>query len=188
MNLEKLRRFEQLLLQQIDGAEHATDRLAAMHVTLDDGYCLFNLYEQWKGAFSFSPGQPAVLGPIHRLSKRVLQSEIDDTSQLFANDDWKQLVQLRGPFDCAVWYTCAACGERTIGFGESGFLDQKAAACDRCGDVIVQSIYDDSTPAACSCSGRFVFSGCSSCGSTTFSDQHYFSSYEYFLDHTWRRV
>jgi hypothetical protein len=186
MNRSKIHQFAELTKRQLNGDPAARDVLSGMKPILADGYCLFNAYEQWQGAFSFIPGREEALPVIASLAEKVARYSADDTSQMFAEPEWKEIVALRGPFDCAINFVCGECGYRYVGFGQSGFDDRVAAVCDACGDVWLQSTYDDEAFPTCECGGSFRPSGCPRCRSVQPHSESCFSSYEYFKNHKWK--
>ena len=186
MNKEKLQQFDALVHRQESGDSTAMAELEALSPSLEDGYCLYNVYEQWKGAFSFSPGVTKALPRIVRLTEKMSSYEKDDTLRMYTEPEWKELVDLRGPFECAIRYTCGDCKKEYIGFGQSGFDDRYPSVCETCGDVWMQSGYDEEALPQCHCGGTYRCSGCPHCGSTQIESKEYFSSYEYFVDHNWK--
>lgn len=187
MNKQKIKRFQELVSEQTAGAPDSCDRIRELNVTLEDGYCLFNLFQEWRGAFSFEPGRTEALEPIRRLSTVVATSKNDDTMKLYKTKEWETLVSLRGPFECSFKYKCRDCGTEYVGFGQSGFDDRYPTVCKSCGDVWLQSGYDDTPLPPCACGGIYATHGCLSCGSTAASHKDSFSPYEYFANHTWRQ-
>ncbi|WP_152032708.1 hypothetical protein [Ereboglobus luteus] len=186
MNLDKTKVFADLTKRHLEGDSTARDLLDAFKTTLDDGYCLFNAYEEWKGAFSFYPGRTDTLSLIANLAQKIAHYATDDTLQMFAEPEWRELVALRGPFNCAVRYICANCGVNYAGLRQSGFDDRMPAICNSCGDVWLQSGYDNTPLPECDCGGSFLHSGCPKCRSEKTEGEIYFSSYEYFQTHKWK--
>ena len=168
MNQHKIERFDTLLAKQAEGSSGAIDAIRGLEIQFEDGCCLFNVYLEWRGAYSFSPGRQEALDPIRRLSSLVANSRNDDTLKLYETPDWKALVALRGPFECAIRYTCRDCHTEYIGFGQSGFDDRYPAICSSCGNVWMQSGYDETPLPNCPCGGSYRVSGCPS-GAVHFS-------------------
>jgi len=185
MNTSKIESFARLLDAQNSGDSAAIDSLHQLSPSLEDGYCLFNLYGEWKGAFSYFPGRLEALSPIQNLSHYIANSHSDDTLALFKRPEWALLVQMRGPFDSAIRYNCDKCNTDYIGFAQSGFDDRFPAVCSSCGDVWLQSGYDDTPLPACHCGGSYSIGGCPKCKATK-AHSTYFSSYQYFTDHSWQ--
>jgi hypothetical protein len=186
MNRARIDEFAELTRRQLHGDPSALSRLAMMNPTLSDGYCLYNAYEQWKAAFSFHPGRTEALPVIARLAEKITGYTTDDPLLMYAEPEWKIIVDQRGPFDCAIRYTCGQCNTNYVGFGQSGFDDRCPAVCDSCGNVWLQSGYDDAPLPECECGGVYYHSGCPRCRSHNVSAKSYFSSFEYFMDHKWK--
>lgn len=186
MNHFKTQVFADLTKRHLEGDSAALDSLKILTPKPEEGYCLFNAYEEWSGAFSFIPGRLEALPLIASLANKIVQYTTDDTLRMYAEPEWKKLVAMRGPFDCSIRYTCRDCKSDYIGFGQSGFDDRSPAVCNMCGDVWLQSAYDESPLPRCGCSGDFFVSGCPNCRSNKIENKIYFSSYEYFKDHTWK--
>jgi hypothetical protein len=183
MNNEKTKLFAELVNRQFANDSTAIKDLNRIDVSLKDGYCLYNLYEQWEGAFSFSPGVIAVLPLIASLAKKICLYKNDDTLKMYSESEWGEIVLHRGPFECAIRYTCKKCRGEYIGFGQSGFDDRYPSVCDSCGDVWLQSGYDETPLPTCNCGGSYCSFGCPKCKSREIRESEYFSSYEYFINH-----
>jgi len=186
MNRACIDEFAVLTRQQLHGDPTAISRIAMMNPTISDGYCLYNAYEQWKGAFSFYPGRAEALPVIASLAEKITEYTTDDTLRMYAEPEWKTIVALRGPFDCAIRYTCGRCHTNYVGFNQPGFDDRSPAVCNTCGNVWLQSGYDETPLPACECGGVYYHSGCPTCRSNKVSAKSYFSSFEYFNDHKWK--
>lgn len=188
MNKKMIQQFVSMLEQQASGDPSVIDRIRQLAPSIErgDGYCLFNLFQQWESAFPFAPGQVKTLAPILRLARSLQANSQDDTLKLFNTPEWKELVEMRGPFECAIEYGCKDCGNDFIGFGQSGFDDRYPSICRECGDVWLQSGYDNAPLPRCHCGGELLNNGCPKCRSTRFSTRRYFSSYEYFTNHNWK--
>ncbi|MEN0036052.1 MAG: hypothetical protein AAGC78_03250 [Cellvibrio sp.] len=190
MNTNKLNAFVALLKEQSIGSESAIERIQDLNVVLSDGYCLFNLYEQWKQAFSFYPGQKKALPHILSLSNKILEVKADDTSVLYKTNEWKELVALRGPAECILVRSCKKCSGQYIDIGTSGFYDAKGLVCSKCGNAFFKSYYDDSATPHCDCGSEFpeiLNQGCPSCGEKEYSSVRSESPYEYFYSHSYQR-
>jgi len=64
MDNAKLALLIGLLETQASGDESAIDRLRETTVPLDAGTCIFDLYQQWHGAFRFPDGRIEALQPL----------------------------------------------------------------------------------------------------------------------------
>jgi len=71
MNRASIDEFAELTRRQLHGDPSATGRIAMMNPTISDGYCLYNAYEQWKGAFSFHPGRAEALPVIASIAEKI---------------------------------------------------------------------------------------------------------------------
>lgn len=187
MNKEKIKRFAELITRQVEtGVGDVNDILSIEASLNEDGYCYYNLYQEWKGAFSYVPGQQLALAPLQRLTKKLINAKSNETFQMYNTSEWKELVDLRGPFECAIEYECRQCHHLFTRFGQSGFDDRYPSVCTGCGNVWMQSGYDKTPLPKCDCGGEYCSSGCPECHSDEYSSQRYFSSYEYFHNHKWK--
>lgn len=190
MDNPKLSLFIELLEAQASGDESAIDRLREMAVPIDTGTCVFNLYQQWHGAFRFPGGRVEALQPLLSLAKKVQQYESDDTIALFTSPEWGQLLRLRGPADTVMFQKCVKCGYVFPEMVTSGFYDAGGLVCDECGNVYFKSVYDDTPTPPCTCGSRYVEQekyGCPKCSSQDFSYAGGQSPYEYFKSHSFIR-
>jgi hypothetical protein len=87
MNYEKATQFRALVEGQAGGDSTAPHRLRSLAVSLEDGYCLYNLYGEWAGAFSFESGRLAALPVIVSLARKVAQYDADDTISMCNEPD-----------------------------------------------------------------------------------------------------
>lgn len=186
MNTEKLQSFADLVERQMSGETAVIDKISELNPSLEDGYCLYNAYEQWKGAFSFYPGAVQALPSISSLAKKIKSYEKDDTLRMYSEPEWKEIVHYRGPFECAIRNTCQGCKKEYISFGQSGFDDRYPSICNSCGNVWMQSGYDEEPLPQCECGGQYWLPRCTHCDCDTIEDKEYFSSYEYFVNHKWK--
>lgn len=186
MNRKKLQLLADLTERQKLGEASVIDQIFELNPLLEDGYCLYNLYEQWKEAFSFTPGAVQALPAISNLAQKIQSYEKDDTLQMYSELEWKEIVQHRGPFECAIRNTCLGCNTEYISFGQSGFDERYPSICESCGDVWMQSGYDEEPLPKCECGGQYRLPRCTKCGCDKIGNKEYFSSYEYFLNHKWK--
>ena len=186
MNRKKLQLFADLVERQLSGETSVIDQIYELNPSLEDGYCLYNIYEQWKGAYSFTPGSVRTLPVISSLAQKIKSYETDDTLQMYSEPEWKIIVDHRGPFECAIRNTCQGCKKKYISFGQSGFDDRYPSICNSCGDVWMQSGYDKEPLPKCECGGQYCLPACTNCDCDRIEDKEYFSSYEYFVDHKWK--
>lgn len=61
-----MKAFAQLVARQANGDLAVQTEISSLPVSLEDGYCLWNLYQEWNGAFSFLPGRQQAIDPICR--------------------------------------------------------------------------------------------------------------------------
>jgi hypothetical protein len=182
----KLLTFVEGLRQQSLGEAAAIDAITGLCVTVEDGYCLYNLYGEWSGAFSYSPGRTEALRPILEIAQALVQFPSDDTLAMYELPQWSELVDLRGPVESVLVQRCNACSRQFPVMGTSGFSDVIDLVCPCCGSVLFQSIYDDSPARACHCGASYPGStarGCPGCGSSAASTVRELSPYEYFASH-----
>jgi hypothetical protein len=179
-----------LLEQQAAGSVPAMERLRRLAVSHDDGGCLFNLYQEWQGAFSFAPGRPEVLPSILALARKIEAYRCDEPIRMYGEPEWTALVALRGPVETVMIRRCAGCLAQYAVMGVSGFYDARGLVCPRCGDVYFKS-YDDEVPAPlCDCGGEYPDMkkwGCPVCSEKQASCVAVISPYEYFRTHKLRR-
>jgi hypothetical protein len=185
MNRETAKRFAALMDMQERGCDVNSDVLA-LSPTLEDGYCLYNLYGEWKQALGNSPPIREALAPIRRLAHFVEQLEQDDTLLMYGQPEWKQLCALRGPFEGMQTVECARCGHCYPAFCQSGFDDRYPSVCGVCGNVWLQSGYDDSPLPLCECGGQFHSGECPKCACRQGNRTKAASTYQYFASHRLR--
>lgn len=182
--INKLKEFAAIVKKQVEGDPSTANFISKLKPELADGYCLYNLYEQWQGAFSYIPGRLEALTPICDLAAKISAYQEDNTLRMFNEPEWGRLVKLRGPFDCVIFCTCKNCSQVYPSFGQSGFDDRSATVCNLCGNVWLQFFYDTATRPTCSCGGHFV-QGCPKCHSSQAVEKRSISPYEYFSNHSW---
>lgn len=181
---KKLAAFIELLGEQAAGDRTAAKRLAALSPSLEDGYCLFNLHEQWASAFSYRPGRLEALPLIQSLAKKLARYKSDDTLKLFKEKEWEGLARLRGPVESVLLLACASCGAEFVSMGTSGFYDAVGLVCRGCGNVYFKSTYDDGPTPLCAC-GKKYKAGCGKCGKKKGKIKSERSPFAYFADHSY---
>jgi hypothetical protein len=187
MNRTRLEAFARLTARQQAGDAAAVDSIRALQPELDDGYCLWNLFQEWSDAFSFEPGRTEAIGPIARIAAGIVSFETDDTLAMVHMPEWGELVAMRGPCEGIVDAQCDSCGTRYPLFRMSGFIDAEALICRACGDVYFKSTYDDDAAPPCDCGGAYA-RGCPKCGSRSHTiTSRETSRYEYFSKHRFVR-
>jgi hypothetical protein len=75
----------------------AIGSLRSLSPTTRDGYCLYNLWQQWSQAFSYDPGRVDALQPILTLARATSGFGDDDTLCMYELPEWANLVSMRGP-------------------------------------------------------------------------------------------
>jgi hypothetical protein len=188
VNAELIAGFVRLLKRQAAGEPNAIPALRALLERLDRGYCLYNLCEHWRGAFSFEPGRVEALAPILRLARKLRRYQGDDMLRLYREPEWEELLQLSGPVEVVQIRQCPDCGTRIATMGTSGFYDAQGLVCPRCGNVYFKSLYDASDVPPCACGAKYIVpAGCASCGHAELQVVATISPYEYFADHSFVR-
>jgi hypothetical protein len=190
MNLQKLRKLVECLRLQDAENPSAIEETLRLNISLEDGYCLFNLYEQWLGAFSFLPGRKEAVLPLLSLAEKLTKFSSDDTLAMYSLSEWQQLVLLRGPVETVLFEKCTNCSHSYVSMGTSGFYDANGLVCDSCGNVYFKSYYDETPPPRCACGREFpsvTTYGCRQCGEKKSLSQGGVSPYEYFSKHTYIR-
>jgi rubrerythrin len=189
MKSHKLDQFAELLQQQNDGDAEVIHALRKLQPQLEDGYCLYNLYEQWAKAFAYQPGRLEALSPILNLALKLKQQSSDDTLTMYREPEWASLVALRGPVETVQFYMCSECAHEHPRMATSGFLDEADWICRQCSSVLFKSFYDSSPAPRCDCGGSFQQQGssCPFCGSNQISLARYISPFEYFERHRFVR-
>ena len=182
MNRNLAREFASLLKGEVTGREKYS-AIAKLQPELGDGYCLYNLYGEWRQAFSFDPPRIDALSPIQTLAQFVADLERDDTLLMYATAEWKKLTSMRGPFDGFQIVNCDRCGNEYPSFCQSGFDDRFAAVCDNCGDVLLQSGYCNSELPVCHCGGSYHAGRCPKCRCGGGVRSEVKSTYQYFATH-----
>jgi hypothetical protein len=154
----------------------------------DGGYCVYNLLHEFSDAFSYHPGRTEALSPILALARKASLYPDDDVLRMFNEPEWKELVRMRGPVEAIGIRTCTECRNAQAFCYTSGFLDEFAAVCGSCGNMLFQSQYDDRSLPPCECGGSYQRSreACIVCGSgkTNVEQQ---AGYMYFATHSWTR-
>jgi predicted RNA-binding Zn-ribbon protein involved in translation (DUF1610 family) len=191
VNKLKIQEFVQLLEKQAAGHDGAIKTLQALHPKLEDGYCLYNLYEQWSQAFSYKAGRQEAFDPIFHLARKLLHYEKDETIRMFREGEWSELVKFRGPVETVLAYQCLSCRREYVSMGTSGFYDAVGLVCPNCGNVRFRSVYSkDNEMPQCSCGAHFHRTSpfdCPFCGSKQIQSMSQISPYEYFAKHTYVR-
>lgn len=190
MDLGKLKKFIELVQRQDAGDKTVRPLLQQLCPKLEDGYCLFNLHEQWSQAFAYVPGRKVALPPILTLAQKVLQRGNDDTLKMYSEPEWAALVALRGPVETVEMFECVKCRHEHPKMGTSGFLDAESLVCPSCGEVYFKSLYDKSPSPPCPCGAQFqpqLVASCPTCGSKELRKSRDMSPYEYFESHNFQR-
>jgi len=185
----KLSQFIALLEAQAAGDVLAVDRIRELDLSIDDGVCVYNLFQQWSGAFSFPGGRIEALQLILSLAKSVLHGS-ENAVAMFMRPEWAQLVALRGPIEGVLFQKCAKCGHTFPKMASSGFYDAGGLACPGCGNVYFKCVYDEAPTPPCNCGSTYPEPGefgCPKCGSMDLSNTGTQSGYEYFESHTFIR-
>ena len=186
MDKQAITTFTELLDRQASGDAAVIDDLRQLSFSLDHGYCLYNLYLQWSGAFSYLPGRTESLTPILELARKLQSFSRDDTLKMYEQPEWKQIVDLRGPVEVVQIYRCDNCRADYPAMGTSGFLDIAGLVCPKCGDVYFKSYYHESATPKCACGGSYPspeHHGCPSCGNSGGKVVKEISPFQYFGDH-----
>jgi hypothetical protein len=190
MNMKKILQFVALLERQVSGDVGARDDIYGLGVTLEDGYCLFNLHEQWAGAFSYNPGRTEALPLILSLGQKMIQYGKDDTLRLYNEPEWVGLVGLRGPVETVTIHQCSNCSREYPCMGTSGFYDAAGIVCPKCGDVYFKSYYENDLSPCPNCGEKLPdakYWGCPRCHSKDSTSVARISPYEYFSTHGFKR-
>ena len=183
---EKLQAFAALTRRQALGEPLARQQLAALKVDLEDGYRLFNLYNEWRAAFGYEPGRLEALPIIAALAERALAIPDDESLPMYQSPEWAELLRMRSPCNAMAVVACKQCSRSYPIFYTSGFYDAQALLCRRCGDVYYKGNYDDSPTPLCSCGGEYV-RNCPDCDSSANTWVAALSPYKYFAEHRFVR-
>jgi hypothetical protein len=190
MNHSLCTQFTDLLEMQTDGDCHAVEKLKGLPISMKDGRCLFDLYEQWSSAFSYTPGRKETLTLILSLAKKMPDYANDDVLSLYREPEWQKLINLRGPVETILIQQCLICFQVYPKMGVSGYYEAQCLICNRCGNVFFRSHYDGNPLPACSCGENFHTlntCGCPACGTKPSSTIAEMSPYEYFEKHEYVR-
>jgi hypothetical protein len=188
MNRKLIKKFQSLVEEQANNKPDAIRQLKLLNVQLDDGCCIFNLYGEWTGAFSFLPGRTQALQYIRPLANKVDRMANDDTGVLFDTEEWKELVRLRGPVESVMLNKCSSCHTITPAMGTSGFYDASGLICVECGNVYFKSYGDETVLPQCSCGGHYQqVWPCPRCRGKKYTTIKEISPYEYFATHQFIR-
>ena len=137
MQNPKIVQFVELLQAQAAGEQSAIERILGLSISLKDGYCLYNIFQQWKGAFSFPEGRNEALNLVLAIARQLNQFSPDDTLQMYKTLEWKQLIELRGPVETVIFKECSKCSHRYVQMATSGFYDANGLVCRGCGTSIL---------------------------------------------------
>jgi len=185
-NRELTVRFLSLLQRQASGDGSAVDELRSLEVRQADSQCLFNLYAEWRGAFSFSPGRTAALQPILGLARNLAETKPHPSNQ-YGHSEWADLIALRGPVETVLIVSCDACKFESVAMGTSGFYDATGLLCGDCGNVFFKSYYDKSKLPACSCGGSYTETESRCPYESHKMKRSQISPYRYFVNHSYIR-
>ncbi len=176
-----------MLEQQDSGNESVRDEIRSLGVTQNDGQCLFNLYGEWMGAFSYSPGRLDALELLLALTRWLVDKKRDYVNQKYELTEWAELVAMRGPVETVIVRKCTECDLEMVSMGTSGFYDANGLICSECGNVYFRSYYDESELLRCNCGGQYTQtqSGCTIEGHRSSCTE--ISPYEYFASHSFIR-
>jgi hypothetical protein len=182
MNRKLAKQFATLLGREVTGRDQRS-AILGLRPELTDGYCLYNLFGEWKQALACDPPRIEALLPIQTLARFVANLDQDETLLMYSTEEWKSLTLMRGPFEGLQYVTCDRCACEYPSFCQSGFDDRFAAVCERCGDVLLQSGYDDRELPVCRCSGSYHAGKCPKCGCGGGTRSDLRSTYQYFAFH-----
>lgn len=149
-------------------------------------YRILNIMNEWKSMYSFSPGLTKGVDLIIDLLNRIIEKPDMDILEFYKLEEWKRVVNLRGPVETIIEKQCEECSSIFYTMGVSGFLDGVGLVCDKCGDVFFKSFYDDTKTPDCSCGGHYK-DGCPLCGHNSAVTVGYKSPYWYFENHRYTR-
>ena len=190
LNRNKATRFAVLLERQADGDPGALDAAFGLGITLDDGYSLFNLYEEYAAAFKSWPGRAEALPPLLALARKLAEYDTDDTSRLFQEAEWGKLVALRAPAEAVMLKKCSGCAHQYVSIITGDFYDGAGLVCSHCGDVYFKSYYDHTCCPCPNCGATLPGlddTGCPECSCAEFKVTGMSTPYQYFRSHGFKR-
>ncbi|HOJ76486.1 MAG TPA: hypothetical protein PLZ08_00110 [Bacillota bacterium] len=144
------------------------------------------IMREWRGMTSFEPGCLEGIPKLLSLLKWVQYQQRIDLLAIYKRDEWKAIVQLRGPVESVLKKRCTKCNTHYFSMGVSGFLDIFSLICSECGNVYFKSVYSESEPPSCECGGTYK-NACPKCGELKGSIIAEISPYQYFKDHQYIR-
>lgn len=182
-------RFAELLEQQSNSDPEAVWKLHKLQVAQTHGQCLFDLYGEWRSAFSYSPGRIEALEPLLALARWLLKGNGVYVNRVAEREEWAQLVNLRGPVEMVLSRKCKNCRTEIVSMGTSGFYDADGLVCGDCGNVFFKSYYHAAEPPSCPCGGIYKHTWpCPVCGHDEYvQNGPDVSPYEYFATHFFTR-
>jgi hypothetical protein len=168
------------------------DQICAEHVYRDPSISpqqirgIELLLGEWRGMFSYSPGRAEGIAPLIALLDLIRHRPYFDPLELHGQREWKRIIDLRGPVETVLIYSCGSCSIQYPRMGMSGFLNLIDFLCGKCGNVIFKSTYDKLSEVACPCGG-VARVGCPTCGSAAGRVIEEVSPYLYFSGHKFYR-
>ncbi|BBM85037.1 hypothetical protein [Candidatus Uabimicrobium amorphum] len=187
---EKAKNFILLLEKQIKGDETVKNPIQVLGQSFKLGSCLYVVYKEWLEAFSFQPGRKDILPYILSLVKKILEYRRDSISYLYDEEEWREVVNLRGPIVNVTIKKCKACSRKYTEMGTSGFYQAYVLVCSKCGDVYLTPDLGEKPIDCPGCNGVISKGcGCPHChnkeGSETVDE---ISPYEYFYYHKFTKA
>lgn len=154
--------------------------------TSDTDYRIFNIMNEWKSMYSFSPGLEMGVNLIIDLLNKIIEKPNIDILGVYRLEEWKKIVSLRAPVETVIEKQCKECKGVFYTMGVSGFLDGAGLVCNKCGDVYFKSYYDETEIPDCSCGGQYK-DECPFCEHKGAETVGYKSPYWYFKNHKYIR-
>ena len=156
MRLSAIKEFANLLDRQTSGDTSSIEAIRALAFSQSDGCCLYHLYAEWCGAFSYSPGRKDALELILALAMKLPRWKSDNPAYMYKQPEWSQLLVLRGPVEFIDMYRCDDCGRSHAIMVISPFLGLVGLVCPTCCDVHFRSGYDESPLPMCHCGSSYA--------------------------------
>jgi hypothetical protein len=149
-------------------------------------YRIMNIMNEWKDMFSYSPGLTLGIDYLIALLTKVKDYPKIDIMDIYKSEEWKELINLRGPVETVIEKQCKKCNGIFYVMGISGFLDGSDLVCNKCGNVYFKSFYDESDLPSCNCGGEYK-DECPYCQHRSANTVGYRSPYWYFSNHSYIR-
>ncbi len=126
----------------------AIDKNDPIDCTIENGYCVFNVAEQWNQILKSKdlPLFSELKNLIRSLTQKIDLYPEDNTSLLYDESEWQLLCKHRGPVETIAECKCLNCNKISYSFGTSGFIDVVFFVNEFEKKVIIEDPFDNDIP------------------------------------------